>query len=43
MATVKLPPVPVSAPMVDENGKITPVWLDFFQKLFDRVGGSLGT
>lgn len=36
-----LPPVPHRAPFVDLNGFLTPVWSDFFQKLYLRAGGSV--
>lgn len=37
MAT--LPPVPHKAPMTDQNGVASPVWSDWFKKVFVRAGG----
>lgn len=34
-----LPPVPHSAKIANSNGLITPVWSDWFKKIFNRVGG----
>ena len=42
MAMQDLPPVPHKAPMIDEGGIPTPIWSDWFKKLFTRVGGHLG-
>lgn len=37
-----LPPIPVQVPPADpRTGVLTPVWADWFQKLFQRVGGSV--
>lgn len=36
-----LPPVPYTAPMIDVNGFVTPVWSDWFRKVFTRTGGNV--
>lgn len=36
-----LHPVPHQTPMLDANGLLTPVWADWFNKLFTRVGGTI--
>lgn len=42
MAKFDLPPVPHRAEMLDSKGFTTPVWADWFKKVFSRVGGHLG-
>jgi len=36
-----LPPVPHRAPLLELNGFLNPVWADWFQKVFLRVGGNI--
>lgn len=36
-----LPPVPHTSPMLDFNGFITPIWNDWFRKVFQRAGGNI--
>jgi len=36
----QLPPVPHMIPMYDIGGYLNPVWADWFQKVFLRVGGT---
>lgn len=41
MASQDLPPVPYQVPMTDDKGIASPVWSDWFKKVFSRVGGNL--
>lgn len=34
-------PVPHKVPMLDMNGNLSPVWSDFFQKMYLRMGGNI--
>lgn len=43
MASNKLPPVPHLIEVVGPDGKPTRPWADWFQQIFQRVGGSFGT
>lgn len=37
-----LPPVPHTTPIIErQTGLLVPVWSDWFQKVFSRLGGSL--
>lgn len=36
-----LPPVPHMIPLYNEGGFLNPVWADFFQKAFFRMGGTV--
>lgn len=35
-----LPPVPVRTPVIDFNGYLHPIWVDWMQKVFVRTGGA---
>lgn len=39
--TVILPPPPTKEPIIDKNGKLTPIWWIWFTKMFQRIGGTL--
>jgi hypothetical protein len=43
MTTVNVPPIPYIVPITDQNGVLNPVWADWFQKVFVRIGGNHGT
>lgn len=36
-----LPPVPLRIQMYDQGGFLSPIWADWFQKVFVRAGGSI--
>lgn len=38
-----LHPVPHKVPMLDMNGNLSPIWADWFQKVFIRVGGNVSS
>ena len=41
--STKLPSVLVKTPMIDDNAILTPVWADWFIRLFERVGGNIAS
>jgi hypothetical protein len=40
MAT-KLPSIPIRSEIADENGVLTPIWVNWFQAVFARAGGGI--
>jgi hypothetical protein len=38
-----IPPIPISTPMLDATGMVTPPWIGFFREIFARVGGASST
>lgn len=41
--TTDLSPPPIQTPFLDQNGKMSIVWLKWFQNLHVRVGGPVAT
>lgn len=39
--STNLPPVPHQSEMIDDNGRVLPVWADWFKQIFSRVGGNV--